>query len=101
MKTESGIENAKWLQRLVDLYERKGIIKGPLIRTLKNGKLFKSKITDHDPRYHDFLRRVQMRAPEVLNPEVKVEDEASQFISLGQKRFSDTGEEHADSKGRH
>jgi hypothetical protein len=42
-----------------------------------------------------------MRAPEVLNPKVKVEDEASQFISLRQKRFSDAGEEHADSKGRH
>ena len=81
MKTESGIENAKWLQRLVDLYERKGIVKGPLMRTLKNGKLVKSRITDHDPRYHDFLRRVQMRAPEVLNPKVKVEDEASLFCS--------------------
>jgi hypothetical protein len=75
MKTDSGIENAKWL------YERKGIVKGPLIRTLKNGKLVKSRITDHDPRYHDFLRRVQMRAPDVLNPKVKVEDEASLFRS--------------------
>ena len=82
MKTDSGIENAKWLQRLVDLYERKGIIKGPLSRTLKNEKLVKSRITDHDPRFHDFLRRVQL-------------------ISLGQKKFSGAGEEHADSKGSH
>jgi hypothetical protein len=81
MKTESGIENAKWLQRLVNLYERKVIIKGPLMRTLKNGMLVKSRITDYDPRYHDYLRRVQMRAPEVLNPKVKVEDEASLFRS--------------------
>ena len=71
-----------WLQRLVDPYERKGIIKGPLIRTLKNGKLVKSRITDHDPHYHAYLRRVQMRAPEVLNPKVKVEDEASLLRSI-------------------
>jgi hypothetical protein len=71
-----------WLQQLVDPYERKGIIKGPLIGTLKNGKLVKSRITDHDPRYHAYLRRVQMRAPEVLNPKVKVEDEASLLRSV-------------------
>ena len=74
-----------WLQRLVDPYERKGIIKGPLIRTLKNGKFVKSRITDHDPHYHDYLRRIQVRVPEVLlNPKVLVEDEAS-LLRSGRK----------------
>ena len=86
MRTRSGLEIAKWVQRLVDLYERKGIIKGWLIRVKKNGKMTKAKVADLDPTYHDYLRRVQVRDENVLNPKVDVADEAS--MKRGPRRGS-------------
>ena len=105
LRSASGIENGKWIQRLVDLYERRGLIKGPLIQVMKEGKLKPAKIADLDPIYHDYLRRIQIRSPSILSPKVDVADEASikrgpRRGSIGESRNVGTPQEIIDANAR-
>jgi hypothetical protein len=43
-----------------------GIVKGPLIQTLKGKRWVRGKIVDLDPMFHGYLRQVQKRWPELI-----------------------------------
>ena len=64
--TKSGLKPGVWIERLVNVMEFKGIIKGPLIQVLKGRRWVRAKIVDLDPMFHGYLRRVQKRWPEII-----------------------------------
>ena len=82
-RTSSGIEIRLWTERAIQAYHDLGIKSGPMFRTIsKQGKVRRSTVSDLDSLYHDILRRVQYRFPEVIPPDRKVEDEYSIRRSL-------------------
>jgi hypothetical protein len=60
-----------------------GIRTGPMFRTVsKKGVVKKATVGDLDLLFHDILRQVQARYPDIIPPTVKVEDEYSVRRSL-------------------
>jgi hypothetical protein len=64
--TKSGLEVGRWIGRLISVLESMGIVKGPLIQTLKGKRWVRGKIVDLDPMFHGYLRQVQKRWPELI-----------------------------------
>eukprot|EP00978_Attheya_sp_CCMP212_P034262 scaffold142665_cov37-Attheya_sp.AAC.1 len=78
VETNSGICNAKWIRRVIDLYARTGITTGPIFR-LRNkpgcNMVRRCKPSDLDPEFHQLLTRVQVRWSEILPLSVDVSEE--------------------------
>ncbi len=82
-KTRSGIEVKRWIARVLGLYEKAGTKTGPMFRTVtKKGGIKRASIGDMDLLFHDILRQVQERRPDVLPPSIVVGDEYSVRRSL-------------------
>jgi hypothetical protein len=83
-RSASGIEVKLWMGRAVKVYEQLGVVSGPLYRvvTPTTNKVKRATISDLDILFHDVLKRVQIRYPNVINPSVNVEDDYSVKRSL-------------------
>jgi hypothetical protein len=79
-ETKSGILMAHWMERLLEAYNKRGIVGGWVFRRWP-GKA-KGRISDFDPLFHDALRRVQRENPDLIKPDVDVADAYSLRRSL-------------------
>ena len=71
------------VERTIQAYHDLGVKSGPMFRTVsKQGRVRRSTVSDLDALYHDVLRRIQFRFPEVIPSDRKVEDEYSVRRSL-------------------
>jgi hypothetical protein len=82
VRSDSGISYRKWMERALKMYELAGITSGPMFRSVKRGKVVRSSVGDLNGLFFDILKRLQFRNPEILSPDVKVEDEFSVRRSL-------------------
>jgi hypothetical protein len=71
--TRSGIENKKWLVRVVLGYEALGIREGPVFR-LEGSKTVRARVRDLNGPFHDYLERVQERWPGIILARVNVRE---------------------------
>lgn len=78
IKSSSGVENELWLGRAIDQYNKMGVVSGPMFRTVSGkGVIKRATVSDMDSLFHDVLRRLQVRRPDLIGPDIKVEDEYS------------------------
>jgi hypothetical protein len=80
-KTKSGIENQKWLVRVVLGYEALGIRTGPVFRT-GGARAVRARVRDLNGPFHDYLEMVQERWPRTIKGDVNVREEYSLQRSL-------------------
>ena len=81
--TNSGIHVKQWVGRVLGLYARAKVTGGPMFRTVsKKGVVKGATVGDLDLLFHDILRQVQVRRPDVLPANVMVGDEYSVRRSL-------------------
>jgi hypothetical protein len=74
--SKSGIENGKWVRRVIDSYAELGIVSGPMFRVKKKGGgSQRCRPADLDPDFHSVLLRVQARWPTILPSNVDVVEE--------------------------
>lgn len=64
-KTASGIDNKKWIGRLLDEYSAMNIVNGPLFR---KGQAQRIKAIDYEPTFFDRLEQVQSMRPDLIQP---------------------------------
>jgi hypothetical protein len=77
-KSVSGIDNRKWAHRVMVAYANLGVTTGPVFRVANKkpgAKVKRSKMGDLEPAFHDILKRVQERFPNVIHKSVNVEDD--------------------------
>jgi hypothetical protein len=72
--TASGVENQKWLVRVVLCYENLGISTGPVFRVGEGSKATKARDRDLNGPFHEYLERVQDRWPEIIPAKVNVRE---------------------------
>jgi len=80
IRSKSGLEYKRWLERMIYSYKQFGVTTGPVFRVAggKTGSpVRRSSVGDLDPPFHDLLKRVQERFPNVIHESVNVEDEYS------------------------
>lgn len=84
VRSNSGVEYKLWLQRTISIYQHLGVTSGPLFRTVvsKTGRVKRATISDMDLLFHDVMKRVQVRHPNLLPGSVNVEEEMSVRRSL-------------------
>jgi len=84
VKSNSGVEYKLWLQRAIGVYQLLGVTSGPLFRTVvkRTSKVKRVTIADLDTLFHDVMKRVQVRHPNLLPKTVNVEEEMSVRRSL-------------------
>lgn len=88
--SSSGTQAKLWMGRAIEVCERLGVATGPLFRVkTPSGKPRQATISDLDTLFHDILKRVQVRFPDVIGPAVKVEEECGTKRAL---RRGSTGE---------
>ena len=81
--TRSGICVKRWIFRVLELYRRSGVMTGPMFRSVSaKGVVKKATVGDMDLLFHDILRQVQFRRPDLLPEKVIVGDEYSVRRSL-------------------
>lgn len=71
-ETDSGLKLGVWVDRLIKLRTRQRVFSGPAFRTSQG---YAAKIGDFEPRMLDVLKRVQERCPELIPPEVNIDDD--------------------------
>ncbi|KAL7567264.1 hypothetical protein ACA910_016730 [Epithemia clementina (nom. ined.)] len=82
-QTSSGIEVQKWLGRTIKEYHLSGITSGPMFCAMgKNNQVKCATVSHLDDLFHDILKRVQLRHPEIIGPGIRVEDLYSIWPSL-------------------
>ena len=75
-RSDSGIENGKWVKRAMITYGKLGIDSGPMFRKKgKDGTISRCKPADLDPEFHSVMLRVQARWPNALPDSVDVREE--------------------------
>jgi hypothetical protein len=79
-ETSLGIAMAAWMERLLKVYDKMGIVGGWVFRRWPGRA--KGRISDFDPLFHDALRRVQRENPNLIKPDVDVADAYSLQRSL-------------------
>lgn len=78
IRSGSMVEIQLWLGRAIEQYDKMGVVSGPMFRTVSSkGAVKRATISDLDSLYHDILRRLQVRRPDLINPNEKVEDDYS------------------------
>jgi len=70
-RSESGIDNQRWLYRLLSLYLERGVTGGPLFRE-NIGAQQLATIRELDVLFHRYLLVVQDTMPEIIRPTVNV-----------------------------
>ena len=74
--TSSGIRVQRWIFRVLELYKRMGVTTGPMFRSVSaKGVVKKATVGDINLLFHDILRQVQVRRPDLLPDKVVVGDE--------------------------
>ncbi|KAL7579132.1 hypothetical protein ACA910_019158 [Epithemia clementina (nom. ined.)] len=74
-RTSSGIEVQKWLGRTIEEYHLSGITSGHMFRAVgKNNQVKRATVSHLDDLFHDILKQVQLRHPEIIGPRIQVED---------------------------
>jgi len=93
--TRSGIRVKLWVNRVLFMYRKSGVESGPMFRAIsKKGVVRRASVGDMDLLLHDILRQVQVRRPDVLPPDVVVEDEYSVRRSLRRGSTSEAQNAH-------
>jgi hypothetical protein len=77
--TRSGIDNKRWIGRLLDLYKTRGITNGPLFRDHVGARI---KASSLEPVFIDRLERVQSSRPDLIPPSEDVVDEYGIYRSF-------------------
>ncbi|KAL7577187.1 hypothetical protein ACA910_003522 [Epithemia clementina (nom. ined.)] len=81
--TALGIQIQTWIGQAIEEYEKMGVNSGPMFRTvLKNGSVKHATVSHLDNLFHDILKHVQLRHPETIRSEIKIEDLYSVCRSL-------------------
>lgn len=79
----SGVENGKWMERMLGFAVDSRIKSGPLFRrATKDGKFQKARVSDLDSLFHEILKKVQRAHPNLIEPEADVSEEFSVGRSL-------------------
>jgi hypothetical protein len=73
----SGLPIARWLDRLLGVFEKLAITEGPMLRVTRNKRPVRARIADLDDILHYYLRIVQKRWPGILPGDVEIELEHS------------------------
>ena len=92
LTTATGLEPAKWVNRMVDWYEEKGITRGWVFRSAKNGEAARASTYEWDILLE--LEKIQKESPEIIDGGVNVLEEYG--VSRSFRRGSDT---HAQNQG--
>ena len=83
VRTDSGIEVQKWIERSIRELDVRKISTGPLFRrTSKNGKIQRALVGDLDHLFHSLWKRIQHKRPDIIPESIKVEEEFSTRRSL-------------------
>ncbi len=77
--TRSGIDNKKWIGRLLHLYQSKNILSGPLFRTPSGQRI---RAGDFEQNFFDRLEQVQSSRPELIPPSDDIEEEYGIYRSF-------------------
>ncbi|KAL7559820.1 hypothetical protein ACA910_003983 [Epithemia clementina (nom. ined.)] len=81
--TSSGIRAQLWIGRAIQTYHELGVSTGPMFRVdLGKEKIQRATVSQLDALFHEVLKRLQHRRPDVLPTEIKVEEEYSVRRSL-------------------
>jgi hypothetical protein len=77
--TKSGIQIQRWIHRAIATYDAYGIETGPLFRAFdsKTKRPKRATVADLDILFHDVMKRVQVRRPDLIPASVNVEEEYS------------------------
>ncbi len=70
--TPGGLHPSRWVRRVLDQYEQKGIVHGYMFRN-ENGTKMKCK--EVEKKFHERLETIQEKRPDLLGPEVDVVEE--------------------------
>ncbi len=70
--TPGGLHPSRWVRRVLDQYEQKGIVHGYMFRN-ENGTKMKCK--ELEQKFHERLETIQERRPDLLGSEVDVVEE--------------------------
>ena len=92
LKTKTGLEPATWVNRMVEWYEQKGIVRGWVFRNFKTGDAARSSEYEWDIIME--LEKIQRDSPEIINEKICVSEEYG--VSRSFRRGSDT---HAQNQG--
>jgi hypothetical protein len=71
IRTKSGIEPRKWIGRLLGIYEKMGVYHGPFFRTANGERM---KLREANTFFFSRLEKVQLLRPDLIGPDVEVED---------------------------
>lgn len=80
VKSRSGLEYRLWMYRMIMEYANIGITTGPVFRRIRKNpsdKIERARVGDINLLFHPALTRVQVRLPNLIGVESKVEDEYS------------------------
>jgi hypothetical protein len=78
-ETRSGIDNKKWLGRLLDFYKAKGISHGPLFRDPHGARI---KAGNMEPKFFDRLEQVQDTRSDLIPPTDEVVEDYGIYRSF-------------------
>jgi hypothetical protein len=71
VRTKSGIEPRKWIERLLNMYEKDKVCHGPLFR-MKTGE--RLRVTDMNTYFLLRLEKVQSLRPDLVAVDVEIEE---------------------------
>ena len=77
--TASGVPVARWVKRVIDWYQKKSILRGPVFRD-KEGEAVRA--SDYDFEICTWIAKVQATRPGIVQPDVDVFDRYSMRRSL-------------------
>jgi hypothetical protein len=77
--TRSGIDNKKWIERLLNYYKSMNITFGPLFRNSQGQRI---KARDMEPRFFDRLEQIQSNRPDLIPPTDDVVEEYGIYRSF-------------------
>ncbi|KAL7557005.1 hypothetical protein ACA910_002251 [Epithemia clementina (nom. ined.)] len=81
--TTLGIRIQVWIGRTVEEYHKLGIVTGPMFQTVgRNNEPQRATVSHLDELMHDILKQVQLRQPEIIASDTKIEDVYSVCCSL-------------------
>lgn len=77
--TRSGIDNKRWIGRLLEVYRSMNMFSGPLFRTPLGQR---KKAGDFEQSLFDRLEQVQVSRPDLISPSEDIEDEYGIYRSF-------------------
>ena len=86
LKTQTGLEPGLWMRRMVDWFEKSGVVRGWVFRNFRTGEAARAR--DYEFEILNELENIQRESPDIISSNVNVMDEYG--VSRSFRRGSDT-----------